>query len=64
MIIQSLIETPDEVDRAAAHQGALTRLIVAAGGAVGPGSIGSFDPDPAADANAPAADGDAVDDDA
>lgn len=43
MILQSLIETPDEVDRAAGHQAALTKLIVAAGGAVGRGSIGAFD---------------------
>jgi hypothetical protein len=43
MILQSLVETPEEVDRAAAHQAALTKLIVAAGGIVGPGSIGSFD---------------------
>ncbi|MGB5758254.1 MAG: hypothetical protein WBM50_15155 [Acidimicrobiales bacterium] len=43
MIIQSLIESPDEVDRAAAHQAKLEKLMVAAGGVVGPGSIGSFD---------------------
>jgi hypothetical protein len=40
MIIQSLIETPEEVDRAAAHQVRLEKLILAAGGIVGPGSIG------------------------
>ncbi len=62
MIIQSLIETPEEVDRAATRQAELTKLMVAAGGVVGPGSIGSFDvddhaPDGAADpAAAPAAD--------
>lgn len=50
MMLQSLIETPEEVERAAAHQARLTTLIVAAGGIVGRGSIGSFDPDqPAAD---------------
>ena len=43
MIIQSLVTTPDEVDRAAARQAQLTKLMVAAGGAVGPNSIGSFD---------------------
>ena len=40
MIIQSLIETPEEVDRAAAHQVRLEKLVLAAGGVVGPGSIG------------------------
>jgi hypothetical protein len=45
MIVQSLIETPEEVERAAAHQASLTKLMLAAGGAVGPGSIGSFDTD-------------------
>jgi len=53
MIIQSMIETPDDVDRAAARQAELTKLMVAAGGAVGPDSIGSFDPDDA-DAGQPA----------
>jgi hypothetical protein len=43
MIIQSLIETPEEVDRAAAHQAKLSKLMLAAGGAVGPDSIGSFE---------------------
>lgn len=43
MILQSLIETPAEVDRAAARHGELTKLLVAAGGVVGPGSIGTFD---------------------
>jgi hypothetical protein len=40
MLIQSLIETPEEVDRAAAHQVRLEKLVLAAGGVVGPGSIG------------------------
>ncbi|MFV0257241.1 MAG: hypothetical protein ACK5PP_02170 [Acidimicrobiales bacterium] len=44
MMLQSLISTPNEVRRAADHQAALTELMVAAGGAVGPGSIGSFVP--------------------
>ena len=40
MLIQSLIETPAEVERAARHQARLESLIVAAGGIAGPGSIG------------------------
>ena len=40
MMIQSLIETPDEVDRAAAHQAKLEKLMLEAGGIAGPGSIG------------------------
>jgi len=40
MLIQSLIETPAEVDRATAHQASLEKLMVAAGGITGPGSIG------------------------
>jgi hypothetical protein len=41
MIIQSLLETPEEVERAAAHQVKLEKLLLAAGGVAGPGSIGS-----------------------
>jgi len=41
MLIQSLIETPAEVDRAAAHQASLEKLMLAAGGITGPGSIGT-----------------------
>jgi hypothetical protein len=40
MLIQSLMASPDEVRRAAAHQGTLEELMVAAGGIAGPGSIG------------------------
>jgi len=40
MLIQSLIETDDEVERAAAHQVKLEKLLLAAGGIAGPGSIG------------------------
>jgi hypothetical protein len=40
MLIQSLLETEEEVLRAASHQGRLESLIVAAGGIAGPGSIG------------------------
>jgi hypothetical protein len=52
MLIQSLLETPEEVDRAAAHQAELMKLMLAAGGVTGPGSIGTFD---AEDAEAEAA---------
>ena len=40
MLIQSLIETAEEVDRAMAHQAQLEKLMLAAGGIAGPGSIG------------------------
>jgi hypothetical protein len=40
MMIQSLIETPEEVDRASAHQARLEKLLLAAGGITGPGTIG------------------------
>lgn len=40
MLIQSMIETDEEVDRAAAHQTKLEKLMLAAGGIAGPGSIG------------------------
>ncbi len=43
MILQSLIVTPDDADRAAAHHAKLTKLMNAAGGVTGPGSVGSFD---------------------
>jgi hypothetical protein len=41
MMLQSLIETPEEVQRAAAHQARLEALMLEAGGVAGPGSIGS-----------------------
>jgi hypothetical protein len=41
MLIQSLIDSNGEVDRAAAHQGKLEKLMLAAGGIAGPGTIGS-----------------------
>jgi hypothetical protein len=44
MLLQSLIETDEEVERATAHQTKLQKLLLAAGGIAGPGSIG----DPAA----------------
>src|SRR3954453_12614918 len=41
MLLQSLIETDAEVDRATAHQAKLEKLMLAAGGIAGPGSIGN-----------------------
>ena len=41
MLLQSLIETPEEVQRAADRQAELEKLLLAAGGIVGPGSIGT-----------------------
>jgi len=41
MLIQSLLETEEEIERAAAHQVKLEKLLLAAGGVAGPGSIGS-----------------------
>jgi hypothetical protein len=40
LMIQSLLETDDEVQRAAAHQAKLESLMIKAGGIAGPGSIG------------------------
>jgi hypothetical protein len=40
MLIQSLIETDEEVERAAVHQVKLEKLMLAAGGIAGPGSLG------------------------
>ncbi|MGH9302081.1 MAG: hypothetical protein ACRD0I_07250 [Acidimicrobiales bacterium] len=40
MMLQSLIETDEEVQRASEHQCRLEKLMLAAGGIVGPGSIG------------------------
>jgi hypothetical protein len=45
MLVQSLLDTPAEIERAAAHQARLEALLVASGGVAGPGSVGSFDPD-------------------
>ena len=41
MLLQSLIETPEEVERAANRERELEQLMVAAGGIAGPGSIGT-----------------------
>ncbi len=43
MIIQSLLDSPEAIDRASAHQAKMTKLMLAAGGVTGPGSVGSFD---------------------
>ena len=40
MLIQSLIETPEDVDRAAHRQAELEKLLLAAGGIAGPGTVG------------------------
>ncbi len=44
MMIQSLIHDEDDVDRAAIHQANLEKLMLAAGGVTGPGSVSSFGP--------------------
>ena len=41
MLLQSLMRTPDDVQRAADRQGRLAQLMHAAGGIAGPGSIGN-----------------------
>ena len=43
MLLQSLIETEEEVDRAMAHQARLEKMILKAGGIAGPGSIGTIE---------------------
>ena len=40
MLLQSLIDTPEKVDRAARRQADLEKLYVASGGIAGPGSLG------------------------
>jgi hypothetical protein len=40
MLLQSLIETDEEIDRATSHQACLERIMLRAGGIAGPGSIG------------------------
>jgi hypothetical protein len=40
MLLQSLIDTPEEVERAAAHQARLQKLLLASGGIAGPGTLG------------------------
>jgi len=50
MMLQSLIRTPEEADRAAARVRELERLVVEAGGIAGPGSLGETEavPEPVA----------------
>ena len=52
MLLQSLIETEDEVDRAASRHAALEKIMLRAGGITGEGSIGS--PSPRSGAEVPA----------
>ena len=40
MLLQSLIESDEEVERATAHQAKLQRMLLAAGGIAGPGTLG------------------------
>jgi len=44
MLLQSLLETEEEIERAAKHQVRLEKLMRTAGGVTGPGSIGGSDP--------------------
>ncbi len=44
MMIQSLIENADDVDRAAHHQAYFEKLMLVSGGVTGPGSVSSFGP--------------------
>jgi hypothetical protein len=44
MLLQSMLDTEEEVERAAKHQVKLEKLMLAAGGITGPGSIGSTAP--------------------
>ncbi len=44
MVLQALIETDDEVERAARRQAELEKLITRAGGVAGPGSLGAAAP--------------------
>ena len=41
MLIQSMIESPEELERAMSHQTKLEKIMLAAGGIAGPGSIGN-----------------------
>jgi hypothetical protein len=45
MMLQSLITTPEDVQRAASHQAKLETIMVEAGGITGPGSIGGSSSD-------------------
>jgi hypothetical protein len=43
MLLQSLIQTPEEVERASRRQQELEQLMLAAGGITGPGTLGDAD---------------------
>ena len=43
MLLQALIETDDEVERASRHQARLEGIMLRAGGVAGPGSIGEHE---------------------
>src|SRR5687768_352951 len=43
MLLQSLIETEEDVQRAAAHQARLESILVRAGGITGPGTLGTVE---------------------
>ena len=45
MLLQSLIETPEELERALRRQGALEAIVVRAGGIAGPGTLGTTEPE-------------------
>jgi len=59
MLLQTLIQTPDDVARAARRQQELEELIRGAGGITGPGTLGEIDgsTEPSADAAAAAQEG-------
>ena len=42
MMLQSLIETPEEIARAGAHQQRLETIMLEAGGIAGPGTLGAI----------------------
>jgi hypothetical protein len=45
MLLQSLIDTPEKVERAARRQAELEQLYLASGGVAGPGSLGASSPE-------------------
>jgi hypothetical protein len=45
MLLQSLIDTPEKVERAARRQAELEQLYLASGGIAGPGSLGDSSPE-------------------
>jgi hypothetical protein len=59
MLLQSLIETPEEVERAARRQIELETIVVRAGGIAGPGTLGESSPEPTSSPNGAAPEADA-----